>query len=246
MTSDSLAYDYYLLAQHHWNRFTEPDLRQSLAYSDSAIARDPAFVDAWLARANALLSLASGNGSMTVREALGPLRQAVDTILALDPRSGQAHSIRGLTYTWFERGLAAADREFRQSFAARPAQCAWRTPGRRSSQVLQGHTDSAAALLAHRAGHRAHQRSRRRGRRGSPAYYGRRYDRRTGRAAGARCCSTPISRPPCSSRRWRSARLGRHDEADRGGPPRGQASGPAPAVDPRDRPGPGGQPGCRA
>ena len=32
------------------------------------------------------LSLSSGNGSMTAREALGPLRQAVDTILALDPR----------------------------------------------------------------------------------------------------------------------------------------------------------------
>ncbi|MBP2648441.1 MAG: protein kinase, partial [Gemmatimonadetes bacterium] len=59
-TQDSLAYTYYLLSQHHWNRFTEPDLRLSLAYSDSAIARDPAFVNAWIGRANALVALASG------------------------------------------------------------------------------------------------------------------------------------------------------------------------------------------
>ena len=146
VTRDSLAYDYYLLAQHHWNRFTEPDLRRSLAYSDSAIARDPVFVDAWLARANALLSLGSGNGNMTVREVLGPLRQAVDTILALDPRSGQAHSIRGLTYTWFEVDWETADREFRQAFALDPRSALAYT---RASflEVLQGRTDSAYALV---------------------------------------------------------------------------------------------------
>ena len=92
-TSDSMAYDYYLLAQHHWNRFTEPELRAALAYSDSAIARDPAFVEAWLVRASNLLALASGNGRLTGREALGPLRQALDTVVALDPQNGQAHAI---------------------------------------------------------------------------------------------------------------------------------------------------------
>jgi len=145
-TQDSLAYDYYLLAQHHWNRFTEADLRQSLAYSDSAIARDPAYVDAWIARANAFLSLSSGNGSMTAREALGPLRQAVDTILALDPGSGQAHEIRGMTYTFLELDWAAADREFRMSFALDPRNS--RAYARATFlQIVQGHTDSALALV---------------------------------------------------------------------------------------------------
>ena len=146
VTEDSLAYDYYLLAQHHWNRFTETDLQRSLAYSDSAIARDPIFVDAWLARANALMSLASGNGNMPVREVLGPVRQAVDTILALDPRSGQAHSIRGLTYTWFEVDWGTADREFRQSFALDQHSALAYTRAA-FLQVVQGHTDSADALL---------------------------------------------------------------------------------------------------
>lgn len=146
VTRDSLAYDYYLLAQHHWNRFTESDLRQSLAYSDSAIARDPVFVDAWLARANALMSLGSGNGSMTAREVLGPLRQAVDTILALDPRSGQAHSIRGLSYTWFEVDWAAAGREFHHSFALDPHNALAYTRAA-FLQAVQGRTDSADALL---------------------------------------------------------------------------------------------------
>ena len=146
VTRDSLAYDYYLLAQHHWNRFTDSDLRQSLAYSDSAIARDPAFVGAWIARANAYLSLSSGNGSMTARDALGPLRQAVDTILALDPRSGQAHSIRGLTFTWFDVDWATADREFRQSFALDPRSALAYTRAA-FLEVVQGHPDSADALV---------------------------------------------------------------------------------------------------
>ena len=133
-TQDSLAYDYYLLAQHHWNRFTEQDLRLSLVYSDSAIARDPAYVNAWIGRANALVALASGMGSVTGREALGPLRQALDTILALDPGSGRAHAIRGIAYTWFEWDWDAADREFRQAFALEPNEASELRCARRSSR----------------------------------------------------------------------------------------------------------------
>ena len=146
-TQDSLAYTYYLLSQHHWNRFTEPDLRLSLAYSDSAIARDPAFVNAWIGRANALVALASGIGSITGREALGPLRQALDTILALDPGSGRAHAIRGILYTWYDWDWAAADREFRQAFALEP-NAALNYMRAAFLQAARGHTDSALALSA--------------------------------------------------------------------------------------------------
>ena len=146
-TQDSLAYTYYLLAQHHWNRFTETDLRRSLAYSDSAIARDPAYVNAWICRANALVALASGMGSITGREALGPVRQALDTILALDPGSGRAHAIRGITYTWFEWDWDAADREFRQAFTLEP-NAAVNYQRAAFFQAARGRTDSALALTA--------------------------------------------------------------------------------------------------
>ena len=146
-TQDSLAYTYYLLAQHHWNRFTELDLRRSLAYSDSAIARDPAYVNAWIGRANALVALASGMGSITGREALGPVRQALDTILALDPGSGRAHAIRGITYTWFEWDWDAADREFRQAFTLEP-NAAVNYQRAAFFQAARGRTDSALALAA--------------------------------------------------------------------------------------------------
>ena len=144
-TRDSLAYDYYLLAQHHCNRFTEADLRRSLAYSDSAIVRDPAYANAWLGRANALLALASGMGSITGREALGPIRQAVDTVLVLDPGSGRAHAIRGMVYTWFEWDWDAADREFRRRSPSSPRSA---TNYQRAAflQAAEGHADSALAL----------------------------------------------------------------------------------------------------
>jgi tetratricopeptide (TPR) repeat protein len=172
VTRDSLAYDYYLLARHHWNRFTEADLRRSLAYSDSAIARDPVFVDAWIARANALVALSSGMGSVTGRETLGPLRQAVDTILALDPRSGTAHAIRGIAYTWFEWDWDAAEREFRQALALEPREASNYTRAA-FLQGARGHTDSALALIA------VAQRMEPTNIRAYPsqwAYYGRRYE----------------------------------------------------------------------
>src|SRR4029077_12922050 len=130
-----------------YNRFTEADLRRSLAYSDSAIGRDPAYANAWLGRAHALLALASGMGSITGREALGPIRQALDTVLVLDPGSGRAHAIRGMVYTWFEWDWDAADREFRQALALEPAVA---TSYQRAAflQAARGHTDSALALSA--------------------------------------------------------------------------------------------------
>jgi len=171
-TQDSLAYTYYLLSQHHWNRFTEADLRLSLAYCDSAIARDPAYVNAWLGRANALLALASGMGTLTGREALGPIRQALDTILVLDPGSGRAHAIRGITYTWFEWDWDAADREFRQAITLEPTAA---TIYQRAAflQAARGNTDSALVLGA------ILQRSEPANIRAYPAqfpYYGKRYE----------------------------------------------------------------------
>ncbi len=209
-TRDSLAYDYYLLAQHHWNRFTETDLRQSLAYSDSAIARDPAYVDAWIARANTFLSLSSGNGSMTTREALGPLRQAVDTILALDPRSGRAHAIRGMTYTFLELDWAAADREFRTSFALDPRNS---TAYNRAAfhQIVQGHTDSALALVRV-AQHLEPTSLRAVTAEGLAEFYGRRYAEALSSSERALELD-PYFPPGLQLRALALSRLGRHSEA---------------------------------
>ena len=97
VTRDSLAYTYYLLGQHHYDQFSPIGLERSMVYYDSVIARDPAFVGAWIGRASVLMAMASGNGMMTGRDALLPLRAALDTILVLEPRSGVAHGLRGLS-----------------------------------------------------------------------------------------------------------------------------------------------------
>ena len=144
---DSLAYNYYLLAQHHYNRFAPTELARSIAYYDSVLARDPAFVGAWLGRASVLMAMASGNGRLTGRAALVPLRRALDTIMVLDPRSGLAHALRGHAYTWFEWDWDAAAREFRRALALAP-----RDPivllRANFQQVVEGHTDSSLALIA--------------------------------------------------------------------------------------------------
>ena len=146
VTRDSLAYTYYLLGLHHYNQFSPIGLERSMAYYDSVIARDPAFVGAWIGRASVLMAMASGNGLMTGRDALLPLRAALDTILVLEPRSGVAHGLRGHSYTWFEWDFEAAGRELKQALALAPREP---TVFVRASflQVAEGRTDSALALL---------------------------------------------------------------------------------------------------
>ncbi len=147
VTRDSLAYNYYLLAQYHFNRFSPAGLARSMAYYDSVLARDSAFAGAWLGRAGVLMAMASGNGRLNGREAMGPLRQALDRATSLDSRSAAAHALRGHAYTWFDWDWDAADREFRQALALAP-----RDPVvlLRASfhQVAEGHTDSALALIS--------------------------------------------------------------------------------------------------
>lgn len=146
VSRDSLAYNYYLLGQHHYNQFDPVGLGRSMAYYDSVIARDPAFVGAFVGRAAVLMAMASGNGMMTGRDALVPLRAALDTIAVLDPRSGIAHALRGHAYTWFEWDFDAAAREFKQAFSLAPREP---TVYVRANFLLtlQGNTDSALALL---------------------------------------------------------------------------------------------------
>ena len=145
-TRDARAYQYYLLAQHHWNRFTESDLQRTLAYADSAIARDPVYVSAWVAKANALVALSSDNGRLSGREALALIRQATDTVLALDPTSAAAHGARAWALTFYEWDWAAADREYRQLFSGRAIGAVEYV---RASfiELVRGHTDSAMALV---------------------------------------------------------------------------------------------------
>ncbi len=147
VTSDSLAYEYNLLAQYHWNRFTELDLRRSLAYSDSAIARDPAYVNAWLGRANALFALASGMGADDRTGDAGPSSPGAGhcpgagSEVRARPRPARLH-VHQLEWDW-----DAADREFRQAFALEPK--AALTYARAAFlQTVRGNTDSALALAA--------------------------------------------------------------------------------------------------
>jgi TolB-like protein/tetratricopeptide (TPR) repeat protein len=146
MTRDSLAYWYYLLGQHHFNRFTPDELIRASAYYDSAIARDPAFVDAWMGRGSVLMARASGNGNLTGRDALSGMRQALDTVLAIDPQSAPARALRAQIYTWYEWDWAAAARESRLALARGRGDP---TVLVRSSflHIVQGQADTALTLL---------------------------------------------------------------------------------------------------
>lgn len=151
VTRDSQAYNYHLLGQHYFKTFSPVGLTRAVAYQDSAIARDPGFVAAWNGRANALIAMASANGDLTGRDALGPLREALDTVLKMDPGSGVAHASRGHSYVWFEWDWKAATREMQQALALSPGEPLVLL---RASflEMVQAHTDSALRLLdaAHR------------------------------------------------------------------------------------------------
>ena len=147
ITRDSQAYDSYLRGRYLFSRFSESDLLSAVAAFDTAIARDPAFAQAWLGRGGALMAIISGIGGLTPRAGISAIRQAVDTALALDASLGMAYSVRGQLATWFEWDWGAAERDVSRALALAP----------RDAIVLQraaflrsvrGEHDSALALNA--------------------------------------------------------------------------------------------------
>jgi tetratricopeptide (TPR) repeat protein len=90
--------------------------------------------------------MSTDNGAMSGRTVLPLLRQTIDSIVALDPGSRQAHSGRGLAYAYFEWDWDAAAREFQAEFTGGGPYLANEYVRASFFQSVRGNVDSALAL----------------------------------------------------------------------------------------------------
>ena len=112
------AHDLYLRGRFYFNKYTEPDLRRSLALYQQALARDSMYAPAWSGIADAWSNLA--DDYLPPREAYPKARAAAQRAIALDPALGEAHASLGLVLGAYDWDFAAAERESQRAMELNP------------------------------------------------------------------------------------------------------------------------------
>jgi TolB-like protein len=117
-TRDAEAYDLYLRGRFFWNRRTAADLTKAIGLFESAIARDSAFVSAWVGLADAWITSAfwTGNGATGLPHA----RAAIDRALTLNPRLGEGLATRAYLLMVQDWNWPASDSVFRLAVELSP------------------------------------------------------------------------------------------------------------------------------
>ena len=119
LTSDPLAYEEYLRGIEDRTHSTdETVVRSALAHFDRAIARDPGFVSAYVAEAQAWWVLA--DGYVAPREGYGEVRTAAARALALDSSQANAFALLGLAVLALDLDAHEAERFGRRAVALDP------------------------------------------------------------------------------------------------------------------------------
>jgi serine/threonine-protein kinase len=111
MTDDLDAYSLYLQGRFHWNRRTTAEVRVALDFFEKAIARDPAFAQAYVGAADAWLMLALYGGA-PVAEAMERARASAEGALLLLPGLAEAEATLGSIHGLHDWDWSAAAERF--------------------------------------------------------------------------------------------------------------------------------------
>ena len=119
-TSDLAAYDLYLRAvQLEHGTKADPDLRERFRLLEDATARDPSFVPALCALAQAHLHMYWFNLDHTEAR-LAQAKKAIDAAERLKPDAGEVHVAKALLHYWGSRDYEAALSELRRARTSLP------------------------------------------------------------------------------------------------------------------------------
>ncbi|MBT8077821.1 MAG: hypothetical protein KJO31_04555 [Gammaproteobacteria bacterium] len=102
-TSELGAYDSFLLGKYHYREFTPDDLLLSVQHFETAVQRDPGFIDAWDWLAYAWNHAGVQQGWTTPSEAYPKARAAAVRALELDPGLATARALLAFlraVYDW--------------------------------------------------------------------------------------------------------------------------------------------------
>ncbi|UCF64511.1 MAG: tetratricopeptide repeat protein [bacterium] len=101
-TSNTEAYNFYLLGQYFYGRQTQESLEEAVGYYQQAIKLDSGYAPAWTGLA-ASRALQAAIGYIPTNEGFRVAKEAIDKALEQDPNLARAHAVKGwiqMSYDW--------------------------------------------------------------------------------------------------------------------------------------------------
>ena len=121
---DPATHQLYLLGRFHFGRGTEDGLRKSISYFEQAIAKDPAYAEAYAGLAETYVTLSSNYDRP--KDVMPRAKSAVETALKLDDNLAEAHATLGNIHLFFDWNGPAAERELTRAIQLNPSLAAAR------------------------------------------------------------------------------------------------------------------------
>ncbi len=117
-TEDMDAYTSYLKGQFYWNERNTDSLKKAMQYFERAIAKDTAFVNAYVGLADCYLVLMD-QGTFKPSEAIPKSKSLIESALKIDDTSAEAHTSLALAMEQ-EWRWAASEAEYKRAIQLNP------------------------------------------------------------------------------------------------------------------------------
>jgi len=111
----------FLLGRHHWHRMTVPEMQLALHYFEQALEQDSTYARAHAGVAMVNIPLALGIGTQDPAVALTGAREAIARGLTHRPADPDLLAMRAMVSLWFDRDIAAAERDARAALQRAPS-----------------------------------------------------------------------------------------------------------------------------
>jgi TolB-like protein len=118
-TATPEAYQLYLKGLYHWNKRTPESLKSSLDHYSQAIAKEPAYAQAYAGLALTYVLLPEYSVS-SPHETLPKAKSMARKALELDETLAEAHTALGYSLFSYDWNFAEADREFQRAIELNP------------------------------------------------------------------------------------------------------------------------------
>jgi TolB-like protein/DNA-binding winged helix-turn-helix (wHTH) protein len=113
------AYDLYLKGRYYWNQRTPAGIKQSIAYFQQAVAKDPNFALGYVGLADAY-NISNIVGVYSAKESFPQVKAAATKAIELDPFLAEAHAALGMEKSHYEFDFPGAEREFLRAIDLNP------------------------------------------------------------------------------------------------------------------------------
>ena len=119
LPSNPLAYRYYLLGRHYWNKRDANTYELAVENFKKSAEADPNYAPAYAGLADSYL-LGTGSGHYPMKEALPLAKQAVERAIQIDPWLGDAHATRAMIAESYYFDWNTAEQELQTAIRLAP------------------------------------------------------------------------------------------------------------------------------